>query len=579
MPYRTGIQSLLLAAFFIILINNPYVYNSPFYTRNHFLYALIIVFNTSIACVVQLFFFKKKIIITEIDIILTLILIWILFSRLITQSTQTYISENVFCLLVIANLFLFIRLTLSLRTFLYGLSLVIIIQSLVVCYQLIHNYELSNFHLFITGTLHNSGLLSGLVVIIFPCLVFFVRKRNRYITYLLLLTMVVFLLTTQSRAALIAFIPVIYYSSLHSSHKLNKYFPHWLSIIFLLIIVLSLTIIKQPSTLGRLLIWKISIRNSLDSFFTGVGFGRFPKEYQNWHIDYFTNHQNNLSGFNATDLPNNTFNEPLQIFIETGLIGIFLWFVLSIAIYKSTSRLPNIYKFLFRPIFLSFFIFSLFSYPLHSLPILFVFICTLSVLNTISNRQRIFIPFKFARFGLLFIFLINIAFLKNIHKKSSAISSWIDIKTSTTKTTSKYESIYPYLKENPEFLYDYGLHLYNKKDYLKSLGILNECYLINSDLKAPLLKGNILEEIGNLTKAKEVYRECIISYPLLLRPKYALLKLYIKENDTFKAYKLSENIINSEVRVHSKEAKKILYDATQIYIRLSRKEEIKLEEN
>lgn len=573
---KTLLQSLLLASIIAILINNPYVYNATFYNKSHFLYSLIITFASALACLSYVIYSRRAYQISGIDVVLMLILVWIGISRLLTCGMQAYLSESIFGVIAMANLYLVSRFVLTVRSFLYGLSAVFCIQVILICLQLHNSNGSVSIALLLTGTLDNSGLLSGFIVVLSPCALFLLRRWMPIYTYGLIAVIVFFLVLTQSRAALLAFIPVIYFCRKAVCDKLYHKLPKWVWIILISLIGTVLTLLKKHSALGRLSIWKVTLKNSFESMITGIGFGRFPKQYQDWQIDYFKNDSTNLTGFNSTDLPNNCFNEPLQIFTETGLIGLTLWGILAFLIFKSIFRLPRLYGFLFAPILIGFLIFSLFSYPLHSLPLLTIFICTLALLSKSSSKLKFTVSSLRARLIFIALFFSNLGFLYLIYQKNIAISDWNSLKSNQPKgkSASAYRAAYPYLRENAMFLLNYGRVLYREKEYQSCIRILRESEEISPQVEVFLLEGQALQKIKNFASAKALYIRTIYSFPLLIRPKYDLLKLYVLQGDIVKAYDLSQHIINSEVKVHSFETSRLLHDTILIYRSLSENKKI-----
>ncbi len=93
-------------------------------------------------------------------------------------------------------------------------------------------------------------------------------------------------------------------------------------LIFLLVGFSSVVLVKRDSSLGRLLIYKISFDILKDNYIKGVGVGNYKILYGKYQIDYFKNGQYSTKELLLADNSVNAFNDYLQFFIETGLIGL-----------------------------------------------------------------------------------------------------------------------------------------------------------------------------------------------------------------------------------------------------------------
>lgn len=104
-------------------------------------------------------------------------------------------------------------------------------------------------------------------------------------------------------------------------------------IIFSGLLLLLLTY-KSNSSGGRLLIYKV-ITTQLEpkELITGIGYGKFMVKYNDLQAKYFS--KKSIDSKEAL-LANNThymFNDPLQLIIETGLIGLIILCILSLKLF------------------------------------------------------------------------------------------------------------------------------------------------------------------------------------------------------------------------------------------------------
>lgn len=502
----------------------------------------------------------------------------IFLSRITLPIESIFYNEILTTYSLVATLYIIIRLcdVLLVKYLLYLFLLAFILQVFYIFLQLFHNLELHDYkltqlyHLSLRGTLDNSGLCAGFLVSLSPTVFFLIKEKNKWLTYCFLTLMCILLVLTGSRAALISFIPIIYFFGNPLQIRVFKKLPIWVWLGILVITIIGLYFVRVQSAIGRLNIWKLTFLYSFDQPFRGIGFGEFPKAYQKWQIDYYINQNNSLRYFESYDLPNNCFNEPLQTFSELGLLGMVPFVIIFIVIYKSSFVFTKSLSLTLKITLFSVFLFSLFSYPLHSLPIFSFFIIVMALISKgLDSKWHIMLKAQYVLYLMVISIILCAYSFKYIYDKNNAVSDWLTAKSLKNRSLAllKYENIYPLLKENGQFLYDYGVILYDQKKFKESIEILSQSERILPKLESYLYIGRGYQGLGNLVNAKKNYLFCISSFPLNLKPQYYLLKLYLLQGDTLNAYNLSIKIVLSEVRVWSPEASEIInfaYDTIDI---------------
>ena len=86
----------------------------------------------------------------------------------------------------------------------------------------------------------------------------------------------------------------------------------------------SLHSLKPDSANGRLLIWNISGMMIKDNSIFGIGYYRFETDYNIYQAEYFADNSDDYEELLADNV-NRAHNEYLQIWSETGIIGLVLW--------------------------------------------------------------------------------------------------------------------------------------------------------------------------------------------------------------------------------------------------------------
>ena len=95
-----------------------------------------------------------------------------------------------------------------------------------------------------------------------------------------------------------------------------------LSLLTVIAITLFLSFyIKSDSSLGRLLIYKISFKMFLEHPITGIGWGNFQREYNLYQAAFFKSGNYTQKEFLLADNTFYAFNDYWQLIVETGLVG------------------------------------------------------------------------------------------------------------------------------------------------------------------------------------------------------------------------------------------------------------------
>ena len=114
-----------------------------------------------------------------------------------------------------------------------------------------------------------------------------------------------------------------------------------------------------------------------------------------------------------------------------------------------------------------------------------------------------------------------------------------------------YPRLYPFLKHNPSFLYNYGAELSIAGNYQESIKILEKVKsnLYNSDVFIYL--GTNYLKTGETTKAEQAFLEANYIIPHRFIPKYRLVQLYHYVGDIPKALYYAQLITEMDVKVPS----------------------------
>lgn len=421
----------------------------------------------------------------------------------------------------------------------------------------------------VCGTFENPAPYSILIVLILPLALdyaLFVRFRHgQKVTNMLfyLLFSVVILVMCVSRAAWVASV-----ISLMSMFWLRMKCA-WIKKCFVLLAVFVLCVpflygmyvLKKDSADGRLFIWKISYPVAKQQIFSGVGIGGFPYVYGEAQEAYFREGKGTQDEEMLAGAPDYAYNEYLQIWIELGLPGVLSCLCLMAYVYIRLLRCRNVEVVGLCGAMVSFMVVSLFSYPLRcfatcllSLLILLWAAWMPMVLDEKKRNRKLGMMF-----GLLLVVgveaMVCVRFNKS-YRTWTAVKRWDMVRPYFDR--EKYEGIencyrvlYPDLKKDVGFLFEYGMCLSYNGHYEESNIILNEGAKRSSDPMFFNLMGKNFQALGKFEEAEEMFYKAYYRVPHRIYPLYLLMGLYEKEGRDLEMLEKAHQIVGKKEKVPS----------------------------
>lgn len=559
---------------------------------------------------------------SRLDIALVILLVYIVTNRYFFQTDYSF-SIRFMELLGLGFLYIVFR-TLNARIF-YGLLLTIIasgiIQAIYGNLQLL-GYCTSNHSGFkLTGSFFNPGPYAGFLVAVFPIalglylfrekvvynLKFDIENKKfpyanniikyalEYIPLIAIISIILVIPVTQSRASWLA---VVIGSSLLLELRykiLNKLFNQ-LSKLKKVVLVTILTIIigisllgiyhfKKGSSDGRLFIWKVSTEIIKDNPIVGVGFDRFKAHYMNYQADYFASNGETGEALVA-DNTYYAFNEFMLLVVENGIIGILLLIsVLYVIIKLSTKKEHKSLFTIIKVSLLSIGVFAFFSYSMQILPIKLIIVVLLAALSKLCQKKikplqnfKISTPTKITLKTLMICgaLIMTIFSFKYINKLNTGFKNW-QLALSSYQygdyegAIQEYESAYPKLKNNGEFLMNYGKALSIYRQDKKAIQILERAksYLNTTIIETAL--GDAYKNIKQYNDAEKAYSHAASMIPSRFYPPYLLAKLYDESGQKEKALVMAKTILEKEVKIPSTAIKEIQQEMNNLKIKLKTK--------
>lgn len=420
-------------------------------------------------------------------------------------------------------------------------------------------------------------------------------KAIYYLSITALLTIVLVLPASQSRAAWLAvmgasfYLPAVKYGWWQ---KLKAYNITAGKKVMLLVILIPISmagaaglyLLKKGSADGRLLTWKISSEIIADNPVTGTGFNGFKACYMEYQARYFENNTESAEALAAGD-NNYAFNELVQQTVQHGLAGSLLLLLVFITAFsvKPVSKTvePRLSPFqspLFlipvsKALLLSFVVFSMFSYPVQILPIKLGLVLALACLA--ANSRKIVMVNKgnkkshpivryiimFCITGVVFtVVYFGAGFLK---QQTEALKGWkyaymLYGMGDYERSTAAYEKVYPVLRYNGDFLTNYGKALSLAEKNREAVEVLLQAAKFYPNIVVYTALGDSYKAIGEYDKAERAYLRAWYMNPSRFYPQYLLARLYDETGQAAKALATARYLLHKEVKVPSQAIDEIL---------------------
>jgi len=353
--------------------------------------------------------------------------------------------------------------------------------------------------------------------------------------------------------------------------------------IFSLIISGSIALykMKPDSAFGRLLIWKVTIDLIQEKPLFGHGINQFKTKYNLAQAEYFTLNDGTERERLVAGNVEHAHNEYLQIWMELGLVGLILFFFLMGSILfplnrKKSEESEIDFKYVIsisaKASIISILVISFFSFPFHVIPTLINFIFLLALVNGLKDGVKIYhlsaIQQKIIKVLVIVVLCIILYLSFDMYNKHK---SWENARKeyySGNKLFSleKMETLFPTLKNNGHFLFDYSAFLVADEKYEEAMEVMEKAKKHTSNPNLYMLLGEANEKLGKIDEAVANYRISSNIIPHKLFPLYRIMKAYIKKGDHLKAVTIAKQLIDKEEKIKTFAGKQIKSEALE-YLR------------
>ena len=390
------------------------------------------------------------------------------------------------------------------------------------------------------------GVKACLLASFYPILLYFSKKAGLVFATLttLIFTILSFLFASRTLFFCI-FISLLLSYSKSIPRKIQFYIP-----IIIVPSFIAACLINWHSILGR---WFI-VQNILDNIetipLTGFGWRSFNLHYSEWQSAYFNSQPGSHIYVMLADCPLFAFNEVLNFYVEFGIFSpilfLFLWvFIFSLLLRKESDKIRH-----YAITCLVILIFSIVSYPFHSVWIIlvFTFFILLIIVSLIKSRL-LFLAVYTIIFGI--VICVGVQYYRYSETNGKWVAAqMIPISEKNDKRVA-YQELIQDLYGNPYFLKDYVNYLLNDEQIKDAQYILFrfEKYFIRYDFLISLGQSFLMQD--DMRMASRFYSAAHSIIPNRFIPLAFLMRIAIQEKDIFKARNYANQILLMKEKVPS----------------------------
>lgn len=432
------------------------------------------------------------------------------------------------------------------------------VQAMYAFTQMIGATKSNHILLRITGSFENPAGLVSVLSLLFPVgLLWFSNSKGleRLFVALQLLSFIIVVFLCGSRTGLTAIISstVVYCFIKIKSFRLlvSNYAAVLCIVIISSLLGYALFCWKHDSSSGRLFILYISMLLVLKKPLFGYGPHGFTANYMIRQAEFFSSNPDSSYSMLADNIVH-PFNEYVNILVNFGLTGLFAVACIIVFFICKLTKHHNKVKgqCVWFSVLVSFLTLCMFSYPLHYAHVWYV-ILMLSI-----YAVRIYIPHvcHFARrIPVMLLCIIALCMVRQVIVNELR---WKKVEQEAMKGRSDpmmkyYEMLYPQMKHNYLFIYNYAAELNICCRYKESIQMVMDNITRLNDYETRLLLADSYENVGDIASAIESYTLAHNMIPNRFVPLYCLMELYSSCGNDSLAQKMAWEITDKPVKVPS----------------------------
>ena len=455
------------------------------------------------------------------------------------QSREFYLSLSYFALYAVFRVIRAMRLAnyVSFAVMFGG-----IYQSCLVLGQLL-GYGISNHLRFVvTGSFFNPGpcgiFLAGVFVLAVAMMkkgyrkvginLMFVRYVTACVTFGVTLVAMV---PTMSRAGWIGAlvgVMLLYRGEIVAWGNTRRRWVIGGGIVGMIVVLMLFYLLKKDSANGRLFIWQNTVSAYWKTPLFGVGIDGFERAFAEAQHDYFEKEkvlEQDNRHVEMAGVVESAFNEPLALFLLLGAVGGVL---AAMVLFFKLQRLTA-----YSCVAVALLVASFFSYTFYIPSIAIVFLFAVAQLPDRRVRGGRYV--NVLMFGIMGIVVLFFDFREfgrreayRKWKNNAVYYTWEDYQS----VVKEYGKLYPVLKNDFKFLFEYGHSLHKVGRYEESNIVLKRGARHSADPMFWNIAGNNYLALKQYDQGAAAYLRAYYTCPNRVYPLYLLTKLEAERGDT-----------------------------------------------
>lgn len=455
------------------------------------------------------------------------------------QSREFYLSISYFALYAVFRVIKGLRLA-NYMTF--AVMLCGIYQSCLVLGQLL-GYEASNHLRFVvTGSFFNPGPCGIFLAGVFVLAVAMMKKGYRKVGFNLMFVRyvtacvtfgvtLVALVPTMSRAGWIGAlvgVMLLYRREIVAWGNTRRRWVIGGGIVGMIVVLMLFYLLKKDSANGRLFIWQNTVSAYWKTPLFGVGIDGFERAFAEAQHDYFEKEkvlEQDNRHVEMAGVVESAFNEPLALFLLLGAVGGVLT---AMVLFFKLQRLTA-----YSCVAVALLVASFFSYTFYIPSIAIVFLFAVAQLPDRRVRGGRYV--NVLMFGIMGIVVLFFDFREfgrreayRKWKNNAVYYTWEDYQS----VVEEYGKLYPVLKNDFKFLFEYGHSLHKVGRYEESNIMLKRGIRHSADPMFWNIAGNNYLALKQYDQGMTAYLRAYYTCPNRVYPLYLLTKLEAERGDT-----------------------------------------------
>lgn len=455
------------------------------------------------------------------------------------QSREFYLSISYFALYAVFRVIKGLRLA-NYMTF--AVMLCGIYQSCLVLGQLL-GYEASNHLRFVvTGSFFYPGPCGIFLAGVFVLAVAMMKKGYRKVGFNLMFVRyvtacvtfgvtLVALVPTMSRAGWIGAlvgVMLLYRREIVAWGNTRRRWVIGGGIVGMIVVLMLFYLLKKDSANGRLFIWQNTVSAYWKTPLFGVGIDGFERAFAEAQHDYFEKEkvlEQDNRHVEMAGVVESAFNEPLALFLLLGAVGgVLTAMVLLFKLQRLTA---------YSCVAVALLVASFFSYTFYIPSIAIVFLFAVAQLPDRRVRGGRYV--NVLMFGIMGIVVLFFDFREfgrreayRKWKNNAVYYTWEDYQS----VVEEYGKLYPVLKNDFKFLFEYGHSLHKVGRYEESNIMLKRGIRHSADPMFWNIAGNNYLALKQYDQGMTAYLRAYYTCPNRVYPLYLLTKLEAERGDT-----------------------------------------------